>query len=134
MKKINLIFVMIFLALIITSCNNKTKDMPEIIIGESEIFTEKEISDAIDVVIKQYQSSGCTLEKVYYDEEFSKKFQKTIYITEGTSDENVIDILADFYPNEDNPVLSPNTLYEKYSWILIRNNENSNWEIFSQGY
>ena len=54
----------------------------------------------------------------------------------GVKPDNVIVLLSNFEVGDsgDNSVLNPNSTYENYQWVLIRDNKTSDWEIDDQGY
>lgn len=135
MKLLKVLSIFILLTLFFTSCDNKTAQTQTITSVESSKFTEEEISDAINYVIDNFNFPACTLEDVWYDEKWQDDFNIG-YIPDGITEDNVIIILSNFYVDEsgDNPVLTPGMLYEKYSWILIRNSKNEDWELFDVGY
>lgn len=134
MKNFKNIFTIIILTFVCTACGTKTQETPTISIGESYLFTKEEISNAIDCVIENFDFPACTLEKVWYDENESENFDVG-YTPTGTSEENIIVLFSNFYVDKsgDNPVLTPGMLYENYSWVLVRDDKNDDWEILYYG-
>lgn len=118
-----------------TSCNKEDTKEPVIIVGESDIFTEEEISEAINCVVENFAFPACTLKKVWYDEDWAKEFEVG-YVPTDTLEENIIIILSEFYVDKsgDNPVLTPGMLYENCNWILSRDDKDSEWKIIGQGF
>ncbi len=143
MKRIVISLFAILLVFSLVACNQKsTKE--ELIIdigGDSTKFTEEEISNAIKIVKDNFDFPASTLTKIWYKEEESNRLTE-IYLESGRGSineiqpENVIVLLSNFDVNDsggDNPVLNPDSTYENYQWILIRDNENSEWIIDDQG-
>ena len=118
-----------------------SKDDLIIDIGNSTQFTDKEIGEAINLVKENFDFPASKLTKVWYNEEESDKFTK-LYLesgrgsVNGVKPDNVIVLLSNFEVGDsgDNSVLNPNSTYENYQWVLIRDNKTSDWEIDDQGY
>ncbi|MGN9166254.1 DUF4829 domain-containing protein [Tissierellaceae bacterium HCP3S3_D8] len=142
MRRIIISFFILLLASSLVSCKESSPaDNLIIDIGESTKFTEEEITEAIDLVKDSFDFPACTLTKVWYDKEKSDSLV-TMYLENGKGlgsgikPENVIVLLSNFDVDGsgDNPVLNPNSTYEDYQWILIRDSEVSNWVIDDWGY
>lgn len=135
MKILKIIFTVCLFSFVCVSCQKEVVKEPVIIVGESDIFTEEEISEAINCVVDNFEFPASTLKKVWYDEEWAKKFEED-YIPTDTLEENIIILLSNIYVDDsgENPVLGPDTLYENYNWILSRDDKDSAWEIVNQGY
>lgn len=97
--------------------------------GDSKKFSREEIHDAMVCVLEEFESSekGCRLERLYYDESVSdREF--------GSDNTNGIVLLYDYYSEESYyGIREPNTRYEGYSWILVRDSKTSKWEAKSCG-
>ena len=107
----------------------------KIIRVESEIYSNEEINSAIDVILEEFKENynGCSLLEIKYigDE------KNNDYIDWATrhNKSEVIVFISNFKvgPNAGDGVLNPNSEYEGYSWILVRN-ENENWIYVDGGY
>ena len=107
----------------------------KIIRVESEIYSNEEINSAIDVILEEFKENynGCSLLEIKYigDE------KNNDYIDWATrhNKSEVIVFISNFKvgPNAGDGVLNPNSEYEGYSWILVRN-ENENWTYADCGY
>lgn len=125
---IGLIMLCIFLA----SCaTRENTDNVVIDIGSSEEFSTDEINAAMDCVISKFKDfEGCKLTKLWYDEEHSNSW------TEEDIPGLAIVLLSEFEVDEKggDGSLNPNSTYENWSWILIRENEGSNWQVNDWGY
>ncbi|MBD7915289.1 DUF4829 domain-containing protein [Clostridium sp. Sa3CUN1] len=142
MKKISLIFCFLLLSFSLVSCNkDKISNDISIEISQSSKFSKDEIEEAIQCVKDNFSFPGATLTTVWYDEKKSNYLIEE-YLENGNGSingvkvENLIIILSNFDVDGsgDNPVLTPNTTYSNYKWILIRNDKNSDWEIDDFGY
>lgn len=107
-------------------------------VGHSEIFSESEIKRGMEVIKSHFGFPNTALRKLSYDEEKAKPHIKSYLENNqnGLSESNLLIIFSEFYVDGtgENPVLTPDTVYENYKWVLIRDNENGPWEIDDQGY
>lgn len=106
------------------------------IIVKSEIYNEKDIKDAMNIVKKKFKSEfkGCILTDLWYDENVS-----TTSADEWTKQYNVeeaIVLLSNFNVDSSggDGSLNPNTTYTEWQWILVRDNSNNKWELKTWGY
>lgn len=138
-----LVVVIVFIIGISTTNQGGITDNVVVNIGESSKFTEEEINKAVDCVKKDFDSgyTGCTLTKIWYDEEKSNSAVEE-YLqygggsVNGVSPENVIILLSNFDVDDsgDSLVLNPNSTYTNYNWVLIRTSKRSKWRIDDRGY
>ncbi len=102
---------------------------------ESEIYSNEEINSAIDVILKEFKENynGCSLLEIKYIGD--EKNNDYIDWTTRHNKSEVIVFISNFKvgPNAGDGVLNPNSEYEGYSWILVRN-ENENWIHVDGGY
>lgn len=142
MKKIIISLLVILFALSMVACNQGlASNELKIDIGDSEKFTEDEISNAIKTVKDDFSFPASTLTEIWYNEEESNRLIK-VYLENGRGSENgikaenVIILLTKFDVDDsgDNPVLNPGSTYEDYQWILIRDDKTSKWIIDDCGY
>ncbi|MCR1952726.1 DUF4829 domain-containing protein [Clostridium sp. DSM 100503] len=126
----------------LVSCKQgRISDNIEIDISESTKFSKDEITNSIECVKSNFNFEGATLTKIWYDEKKSNNLVD-IYLENGNgsqngvSEEDVIILLSNFYVDDSgkNPVLNRDTIYTDYQWILIRDNEKSEWKIDSFGF
>lgn len=142
MKKVVVMIVFILSMFSLISCDKaKVSNDISIEVSESSKFSEIEIENAIQYVSDNFSFPGATLTSVRYEEEKSN-YLINGYLENGNGsingveEKNIIIILSNFYVDGsgDNPVLTGNTTYSNYQWILIRDNENSDWKIDDFGY
>lgn len=126
-----------------SACSKVGKtDNVEISIGKSDKFTEDEINNAANCVKESFKSyKGCTLTKLWYDEEKSNQEIESYMkygrgSINGVKPENVIIFLSNF--DEDSSggdgVLNPNSTYGDYNWLLIMDSETGNRKVDDRWY
>lgn len=102
---------------------------------ESEIYSNEEINNAIDVILDYFEKNfnGCSLLEIEYIGDENNDDYRDWAIRNNKSE--VIVFISNFKvnPNGGNGVLNSNSEYDDYSWILVRN-ENENWKYVDGGY
>lgn len=126
------LFALIVLAL--CACGGKVDDAI-IHTSGSELYTQEEITAAIDVIKKEFQEewSGCTLTEIYYaGDELSQEYQD--WADRNGADE-VIVLLSSFDVDSSggDGSLNPNSTYANWNWILVRTNKGP-WKHVDHGY
>lgn len=112
-------------------------------IVSSDKFSEAEISDAMYSVMDKFDNAfkGCELTKLWYDEEISNA-QVESYMTSGRGSfnginkNNVIVLLSEFNVDSSggDGSLNPNSTYNNWMWILIRDSDKGEWRVDDWGY
>lgn len=102
---------------------------------ESELYTEQEINDAIAVIKHEFQNqwNGCTLKEIYYaGDKISQDHQEW---AERNNAEDAIVLLSSFDVDSSggDGSLNPNSTYDHYMWILVRDNDD-HWQHVDHGY
>lgn len=104
-------------------------------IGESDLYTAGDIESAMAVVEKEFRKSfhGCSLTKLWYDENVCRLEQKDWTDQYGT-DEAIV-LLSDFEVGKSggDGSLDPGRTYKNWEWILVRNT-GGEWELKTWGY
>ncbi|MGL4741158.1 MAG: hypothetical protein ACRC41_10175 [Sarcina sp.] len=107
----------------------------------SQLFSQKEIQNAINCVIDNFDFPYSKLTKVWYDEEKSKLLVDDYLKSKGDDTKNIkiedmIILLANFDvdPHDEPTSLEPNSTYKDYLWILIKNKGTNTWKIIDSGY
>lgn len=132
-KIISLAFIML---LLLTGCSKGNIDNVEIPDWKpSEIYTDDEIEAAFQTV-KDYFSKefdGCTLTKLYYPgDTFADEFSE--WATQYGADEAIVIYSSfDVGSSGGDGSLEPNSTYEDWKWVLVRN-ANGKWEHITHGY
>lgn len=102
----------------------------------STLYSQQDISDAIDVVKSDFKqnNSGFTLKKLYYaGDETSQSYQE--WADRNNADE-VLVLRSAFYTDSDggsDKSFEPDTEYTDWNWILVRN-DGGKWAIADQGF
>lgn len=141
MKKILILFS-ILLVFSLVSCKQDSKvDNVITDAGESTKFSEEEVKEAINTVINDFDFKGCTLKKVWYDEEKSDYATKGYLGTgkgavNGVKSENVIVVFSEFDVDSSggDGSFEPNSTYDNWQFILIRDSKINDWKINDWGY
>jgi len=120
--------------LVLSGCEYGNTDFVSLNPGESELYTETEIREAMDQVLKQFGKGfgGCVMLKLWYDEESSLK-EADEWAQQYGAEEAIV-LYSNYWVDGSgrSPSLNPSSLYQNWSWILIRNG--GKWEIKDWGY
>ena len=133
---VSLLCLGIILAL--CACGGNVKGV-QIHAVESEIYSEKDINAAVRVVIHEFDRSwtGCTLTSISYAGDEITKSESEYYLdTLGLYDADELIILISSFDVDKtggDGSLNPNSTYEGWKWILIRNNGGA-WKHVDHGY
>ena len=144
MKKLLFVFITITLCLTLTTCSQKSgkTEKVNIEIGASARLTSVEIEEAINAVKKKFADfKGCALTQLWYDETQSDYFIDGYMAGghgsfNGVKKENVIVLLCTFTVDSSggDGSFNPNSTYDDWNWILIRDSENDPWRVDDWGY
>jgi len=144
MQRITVFICLLIAVLTLSSCSSNpgmTKNaMVEL--GDSQKFTKEEVQAAAECILEKFKDfNGCDLKKLWYDEERSK-MQVEVYMSHGKGsvngieEDNVIVLYSDFYVYKTGGSggFNPDSDYENWNWILIRNTKIGNWRADDWGY
>jgi D-alanyl-D-alanine carboxypeptidase len=114
---------------------------PEVAVdlGQSELYTQKERSDAMHAVRSKFASfAGCVLHSVRYagDEANNEENLRWLNsLVDGAEFTQVAEFLTDFHsPVEDGPYAwERDSEYKDYQWWLARKKD-GDWALVSWGY
>ncbi|MDR1068798.1 MAG: DUF4829 domain-containing protein [Clostridiales Family XIII bacterium] len=134
MKKIFVVLLLLLLVLSFSACvwNPGKTGSAKITSGGSAKFSQAELQAAADCVLKKFKDfKGCTLKKLWYDEDRSREMA-TAYSFEG----NAIILFSDFRSDSSGPDqgFAENTDYIGWNWILIRDSKDGKWKVKDWGY
>ena len=132
MKKTVALLLLCALILSLTSCG--TLNFVDIEEFSSEIYTDRDISSAMEVVLELFQGkTDMVLLRISYigDEELDD-YQDW---ADRNNADDVIVFLTDYYISffSDTPTQNTASEYENWKFILVRTN-GGEWEIVDQGY
>ena len=112
------------------------KDRVNRTIPQSEMYSEQDISDAMDVVEKKFKSDfkGCTLTDLWYDENRSASSSDE-WAKQYDADEAIV-LFSNFHVGffGGDGSLNHNETYTKWGWVLVRDKGSSTWELKAWGY
>lgn len=134
MKKIVCFMLSFMLILSLSACGGRVNSVKTHKV-ESEIYSEEDITAAIDTIKKEFKSNwkGCTLTEIYYaGDDKSKDHQDWAYRNKA---DEVIVLLSSFDVDSSggNGSLNPNSTYDNWMWILVRTN-GGQWQHVDHGY
>ena len=105
-------------------------------IPQSEIYSEQDIADAMDIVEKTFKSNfdGCTLTDLWYDEDKSASSSDE-WAAQYHADEAIV-LLSNFNVDSSggDGSLNPNSTYTNWYWILVRDQGSDTWKLGTWGY
>jgi len=135
MKNLDIALLSLLMCLALCSCGaGQTAEEPLLESAGSEVYAEEEIKDAAEVVLQLFEEnfSGCTMTALRYPGDQTGAFQE--WAEQYDADQAII-LVSDFDVGEvgDESALTPNSTYEGWQWILVRN-EGGSWEAKTWGY
>ena len=132
MKRILSLLLIFVLFLSLTSCG--TLNFVDIEEFSSEIYTERDIADAMEVVLEEFlgKKDRILLNLSYIGD--AKLADYRDWADRNNADD-VIVFLTDYYVSffSDTPTQNTASEYENWKFILVRTN-GGEWEIVDQGY
>lgn len=117
------------LLLLLTGCSQTFVNIG----AKSEIYTEEEINEAFDVVLREFRREfeGCTLIEMGYAGDETRSEQKE-WAAQYKADECII-LVCSFETDGRAGPLNPNSVYENYEFILTRTG-GGDWVVQTSGY
>ncbi len=135
MRKPTILLLLLTFLLTLCACGGDVSKVSISIPSESDLYTTKEIEDAIDVTLDYFKKEfkGCTLTELSYaGDETSKDFAEWAQRIDG---DEVIVLVSSFDVDASggDGSLNPNSTYTKWMWILARE-EGGKWQHVDHGY
>ena len=140
MEKTKLVIVTLIIALIFAGCGKKNSggNIDSVQVPDwkpSEIYSDDDIESAYQTVEDYFSDEfdGCTLTKMYYPgDTYADEFNE--WAEQYDADEAIV-ILSSFDVDSSggDGSLNPNSTYDDWNWILIRN-DGGDWEHVDHGY
>ena len=132
MKKLISIILLCTLTLSLSSCG--TLNFVDIEEFSSEIYTGRDIADAMEVVLEEFQGKK---DRILLNLSYVGDAQLADYKdwTDRNGADEVIVFLTDYYVSffSDTPTQNTASEYENWKFILVRSS-GGEWEIVDQGY
>ena len=120
--------------IMIAGCHRGKIDEVQIVLGESELYSEQELQAAADIILRQFSNGfdGCTLRELSYNEEDSLK-EADAWAKQYEAKEAIV-FSSRFVvsPDYGNGPFSPGDTHY-YSWILVKD-KNNDWVLKTWGY
>lgn len=134
MRKFAVILMMVLCVMGLSACGGNVKNV-QVTDYSSEIYSNAEIQEAIDVTIDYFKKefSGCTLTEItYYGDDKISDYQE---FAERNNATEVIVLVSTFDVDESggDGSLNPNDTYKNWKWILVRS-EGGKWKHVDHGY
>lgn len=138
MKKKILLGAIVLLVVICTVVfllgkGGKTSDVERIISITSGVYTEAQITDAMEVVENHFRKNfdDCSLLRLEYDE--GKTLSERYHLSEDYGVERVIVLESDYYVGDHaEGCFTPDYTYKNWKWILT--DEGDGWVLRTSGY
>lgn len=106
------------------------------VIGDSDLYTEREIEKMMDIVEKKFRRdfSGCTLTELVYDETSFGNQHSQAWAEQYEADRIVV-ITSSFEVDGSggDGSLNPNSTYRNWEWILSQTGGGA-WKLRDWGY
>lgn len=133
--KHSLLPVILLILSLLAGCTKGDISNVRTILGESVVYTPKEITDAMDVAIARFQSDfeGCSLLTMEYIEESSQSSATEWAETYGADEAIVLLSSFDVAQKGADGGLTPGHTYRNWQWVLVRS-QGGSWELKTWGY
>lgn len=134
MKKI--FCLMGLLALLLTGCGRGgNASEVQVITGESEIYTQREIENAMETAMDYFRKEfdGCTMTKIEYNEGKSGGAAEEWARQYGADEGIVLYSSFDVDASGGDGSLNPNSTYNNWQWVLTRD-RGGKWVLRTWGY
>ena len=134
MKKLIALVLALVCVIGLVACGGNVKNV-KITDYSSEIYSDAEIENAIDVAINYFEKNfeGCTLTEITYlgDDELDN-WQE---FAERNNADDVMVLVSSFNVGASggDGSLNPNDTYTNWKWVLVRTNDGK-WEHVDHGY
>ena len=134
MKKLIALVLALVCVIGLVACGGSVKNV-KITDYSSEIYSDAEIENAIDVAINYFEKNfeGCTLTEITYlgDDELDN-WQE---FAERNNADDVMVLVSSFNVGASggDGSLNPNDTYTNWKWVLVRTNDGK-WEHVDHGY
>ena len=135
MRKTTILLLLLTALLTLCACGGDVSKVNISIPEESDLYTTKEIEDAIDIAMDYFKKEfdGCTLTEIAYaGDDRSNDYAEWAQRIGG---DEVIVLVSSFDVDASggDGSLNPNSTYTKWMWILARE-EGGKWQHVDHGY
>ena len=124
-----------FVVLLLCGCGGGNASEVQVLTGESEIFIQQEIEDAMEVAMNHFRKEfdGCTMTKIEYIESKSNAASVEWAQQYGTDQAIVLYSSFDVDASGGDGSLNPNSTYNNWQWVLTRD-AGGDWVLRTWGY
>lgn len=131
----NLLCLTCLFALLLTGCGGGNVSRVHTVVGESEIFTQGEIEEAMEAAMDYFRKEfdGCTMTKITYDEAKGRKAAMEWAKQYGADEAIVLYSSFDVGASGGDGSLNPNSTYNNWQWVLTRDSDGE-WVLRTWGY
>lgn len=136
MRKIaGMLSVIMVISMLLSGCGGGNASQVQVITGKSEIFTQREIEDAMETAMDHFRKEfdGCTMTKIEYIESKSEAAAVEWAQQYGADEAIVLYSSFDVDSSGGDGSLNPNSTYNNWQWILTRD-EGGEWVLRTWGY
>ena len=134
MKKLIALVLALICVIGLVACGGNVKNV-KITDYSSEIYSDAEIENAIDVAINYFKKNfeGCTLTEITYLGD--DKLDNWQEFAERNNADDVMVLVSSFNVGASggDGSLNPNDTYTNWKWVLVRTNDGK-WEHVDHGY
>ena len=132
MKRKFIFGVLIFCiyCMILTSCNGDTSKT-DLDLGNSELFTQKEMEGAVNCIKREFRGfGGCTMLNLRYGEKETKKAGSQ-WEKDAEQKGRVAIFVSDFETGSTggDGSLEPDSKYPDWQWIVIKDHITGEWQV-----
>lgn len=133
---ITVIGIIIFLCLVLWFSSQYYKNVSDakLDISKSNVYSEDDILDAMNLIKKDFRSdfgSQSKLLKLSYNDEYNKLASDGV----DKKYKQIIVIKSEFYyENKNEGGLESRKNYENYNWTLARESDNDKWVVQDKGF
>lgn len=133
MKK--LLCLVCLTGLLLTGCGGGNASEVQTVVGESAIFSQREIEDAMDTAMNYFRKEfdGCTMTRIEYNEEKSRSTAMEWAQQYGAEEGIVLYSSFDVDASGSDGSLNPNSTYTNWQWVLTRD-RGGEWVLRTWGY
>ena len=135
MQKYLPLMVLILVSVLLSGCKGGNASQVQVITGESVLFTEREIEQAMETAMNHFRREfdGCTMTKIAYMEEKSAPAAKEWAQQYGAEEAIVLYSSFDVDASGGDGSLNPNSTYTNWQWVLTRD-AGGEWVLRTWGY
>ena len=110
------------ICVVLCGCGGGNASEVQVITGESEIFTQREIESAMEAAMNHFRKefNGCTMTKIEYDESKSREAAAEWAQQYDAQEAIVLYSSFDVDASGGDGSLNPNSTYNNWQWVLTR--------------